>query len=124
MNNKPSYSTFAKRMKTFFIILFFTLGISICKAEETSKMFSLYPVPLKTSKLVVKRNTDNANNIKIAKVELRNLIGKKLQGADFDKNTEEVVFEDMDSYPNGIYVVLAFDSYGKIIESSKFIINR
>lgn len=110
-----------KKTLTILLLLFTQL---LAYAGDDNKMFSLYPVPLKTSKLSVKRNTDNAENGKIATVELRNLIGKKLQSHEFDKNTQEVVFEDMDSYPNGIYVVLAIDGYGKIIETAKFIINK
>lgn len=109
--------------KTLILILLF-LTWQFAFAGEDNKLFSLYPVPLKSSKLSVKRNADNADNAKIATVELRNLIGKKLQSREFDKNTEEVVFEDMDAYPNGIYVVLAIDAYGKIIETAKFIINK
>lgn len=111
-------------MKKFFIIILLLFAQLYTIAGDDAKMFSLYPVPLKSSKLSVKRNTDNAENSKIAKVELRNLIGKKLQSHDFDKNTVEVIFEDMDSYPNGIYVVLALDGYGKIIETAKFLINK
>ena len=109
--------------KTILILLLFITQL-VAFAGDDNKVFSLYPVPLKTSKLSVKLNTDNADHAKIAKVELRNLIGKKLQSHDFDKNTEEVIFEDMDTYPNGIYVVLAIDAYGKIIETAKFIINK
>lgn len=90
-------------------------------AGDENKIFSLYPVPLKTSKLTVKRNIFNND---FTTVELRNLIGKKLQEKEFPKGAEEVSFEDMDTYPNGVYVVLAKDSYGKIIESAKFIINK
>lgn len=111
-------------MKKTLILLCFLCATLRVVAGDDNKMFSLYPVPLKTSKLSVKRNTQNTENSKIAKVELRSLIGKKLQSHDFDKNTEEVIFEDMESYPNGIYVVIALDSYGKIIETAKFIINR
>jgi hypothetical protein len=111
-------------MKKSLLILLLLLTQIFAFAGDEVKMFSLYPVPLKTSRLSVKRNAQNAENSKIAKVELRNLIGKKLQSHDFENNTEEVVFEDMDSYPNGIYVVIALDAYGKIIETAKFIINK
>ncbi len=119
------YSIFAlyEMKKTLFLLLLVIMQL-LAYAGDDNKMFSLYPVPLKSSKLSVKRNTDNADNAKIASVELRNLIGKKLQSHDFDKNAEEVIFEDMDSYPNGIYVILAIDGYGKIIETAKFMINK
>jgi hypothetical protein len=88
---------------------------------DDTKMFSLFPVPLKGSRLSVKLNTASSG---IVGVELRNLIGKKLQEKGFPKGVDEVVFEDMDTYPSGVYVVLAKDGYGKIVEISKFIINK
>ena len=106
----------------------FTLGLLFCLhfsglagSGEDSKMISLFPVPLKGSRLSVKINVPNST---ISGVELRNLIGKKLQEKSFSKGSDEVVLEDMDTYPNGVYVILAKDPYGKIIEISKFIINK
>ncbi|MBK7691934.1 MAG: hypothetical protein IPJ31_12750 [Bacteroidetes bacterium] len=43
----------------------------------------------------MKRNTDHAENGKIAAVETAESYWKKLQSHEFDKNTEEVIFEDM-----------------------------
>lgn len=108
--------------KLYGILLLLLLHLSVSAGNgDDTKMISLFPVPLKGSRLSVKLNVPNST---ISAVELRNLIGKKLQEKPFPKGENEVVLEDMDTYPNGVYVVLAKDSYGKIVEISKFIINK
>jgi hypothetical protein len=104
----------------FFLLLLLNIPAFASGGEE-NKLFSLYPVPLKGSRLSVKLNTGNSG---IIAVELRNLIGKKLQNRQFAQGEIEITFEDMDVYPNGVYVVLGKDIYGKIVEISKFIINK
>lgn len=110
-------------MKGFYIfILLLVLRLPLfASGGDENKLFSLYPVPLKGNRLSVKLNTGNTG---ILAVELRNLIGKKLQDRKFAQGEIEVTFEDMDVYPNGVYVVLGKDVYGKIVEISKFIINK
>lgn len=112
--------TFAVMGRYLVIFLFLCIALKSLAGDD-NKLFSIFPVPLKSSKLTVKRLINNPDFVK---VELRNLIGKKLQEKEFSKGAEEVVLEEMDTYPNGIYVILAVDSYGKIIETAKFIINR
>ena len=108
--------------KIYVLLLLVFLHISaLAVSGEDTKMISLFPVPLKGSRLSVKINV--ANSV-ISSVELRNLVGKKLQEKSFPKGGDEVILEDMDAYPNGIYVILAKDGYGKIVEISKFIINK
>lgn len=99
------------------------MRISLFAGDE-QKLFTLFPIPLKSNTLFVERNKDSKDCMKITQVELRNLIGKRLQSIPFSADLMKVSFDNMDEYPNGIYVVLAFDSYGKIIETSKFIINK
>ncbi|HMN32619.1 MAG: hypothetical protein IT215_01180 [Chitinophagaceae bacterium] len=111
-------------MKKFVSIIFFTLVSLGCFATDEPKLFSLFPIPLKSNYLFVERNKDAIDCMKIVNVELRNLIGKCIQVVPFDPNEMKTVFVEMDSYPNGIYIVLAKDVYGKIIESAKFVINR
>lgn len=110
-------------MRYFFTLLMVTvLHFSVLAGNgDDNKMVSLFPVPLKGSRLSVKLNVPNSA---ISAVELRNLIGKKLQEKTFPKGENEVVLEEMDVYPNGVYVILAKDGYGKIVEISKFIINK
>lgn len=92
---------------------------SVVKADE-GKLFSLYPVPLISNTLTVKVN----NSSTIATFELRTLIGKKLQEKKYNGTESEVVFNDMSQYYSGIYVVVAKDLNGKIVETMKFTINR
>ena len=111
-------------MKKVLFLILFTLCTFCMKATDEPKLFSLFPIPLKTNTLYVERNKDAKDCMKIVKVELRNLIGKRMQSIPFDANEMKVAVIEMDNYPNGIYVILAFDSYGKIIESAKFVINK
>lgn len=103
------------------IFLFLVLNGSLLAGSDDKKLFSLYPVPLKTAVLRVKLNNSYSEPLTI---ELRNLIGRKLQEKTFPVGSDEISFQDMDSYPNGIYVVLAKDAFGKIIESTKFVIEK
>ncbi len=111
-------------MKKVISIIFFTLFTLGCFAADEPKLFSLFPIPLKSNTLFVERNKDAKDCMKIVNVELRNLIGKCIQAIPFDASEMKTAFVEMDSYPNGIYIVLAKDAYGKIIESAKFVINR
>jgi hypothetical protein len=109
-------------MKKFYtIMLFLFMSVSVIAGNDDGKLFYLYPVPLKGNILSVKLNTASAN---ITSIELRNLVGRKLNEKFFAKGSDELMFDDMDSYPNGVYVVIAKDSYGKIVEIAKFIINK
>jgi hypothetical protein len=51
------------------------------------------------------------------------LVGKKLQEKTMIGG-KNIIFQDMDIYPNGLYVIIAKDVNGKILETSKFIINK
>jgi hypothetical protein len=82
-------------------------------------LLSLYPVPLKTNTLFV--SFTQKTDIEI--VELRNLIGRKIQSR-ISRGATQVSFENMSDLPNGIYMVLAKDAFGKIVETQKFIINK
>lgn len=97
------------------------MQLALFAGNNDIKLFSLYPVPLVTPRLTVKMNQ---TSVEVSAFELRNLIGKKLQEKKLPKSAEEVVFEEMDTYPNGIYIILAKDAFGKIIETSKFTIDR
>lgn len=109
-------------MKRILLLIgFVVLSFRVWAGGEDTKLCSLSPVPLSGSKLTVKLNVANSS---VVSVELRNLIGRRLQEKKFPLGGEEVVFEEMSNYPSGIYVVLAKDSFGKIVETSKFIINK
>lgn len=104
----------------------YTLALMILLLAPTAsmaddgKMFSLYPVPLVSNTLTVKVHA----TVPIATFELRSLIGKKLQEKKYNGTEAEVVFTDLSQYYSGIYVVVAKDGNGKIVETMKFTINR
>ncbi len=105
-----------------FLILLFALFLTVrVQAGDDVKLISLYPVPLKTSTLFVKLNQTGSG---INRIELRNLIGKKMQEKSVLSGTDEIYFDDLLAYPNGVYVVIAKNNDGKVLEISKFILNR
>ena len=109
-------------MKKGILIVFITikaLQISFAVGEE-NRLFTLFPVPLTSNTLTVSATSIYTN---IGTIELRNLVGKKLQEKTM-VGGKNVVFQDMDVYPNGLYVIIAKDVNGKILETSKFIINK
>ncbi len=109
-------------MKQIIIVVLLLLnGISAYAMADEGKSVVLSPVPLTGSSLTVKVINPN---VRIERVELRNLIGKKLQEKIFPSGSTQVIMEDMDSYPSGVYMVLSKDSYGKVVEINKFIINK
>lgn len=121
LNNQKLYIFLYQQMKKLYsLLLILLISFSSIAGGEDTKLFSLFPVPLRSSVLKVKLNVAISEPLTI---ELRNLIGKKLQEKTFPKGVDEISFQDM-NYPNGLYVVLAKDAYGKIIESSKFLIDK
>jgi hypothetical protein len=109
-------------MKKGILLLFITLitlQISFAGGED-NRLFTMFPVPLTTSTLTVSPSSTFTN---IASIELRNLVGKKLQEKTMIGG-KNIIFQDMDIYPNGLYVIIAKDVNGKILETSKFIINK
>lgn len=97
------------------------LTINALAGNDDMHLFTMFPVPLNTSKLTIKPTQTLTS---ISTFELRNLVGKKLQEKALPKGAEEVSFTDMNEYPNGLYVIIAKDANGKILETSKLIIQR
>lgn len=109
-------------MRKFIAILYlFILSLHAFAGEDEVRMFSLYPVPLKTSRLFFRVNYSGTG---ITTVEVRNLIGKKIQEKSLPAGVSELSFDNMDANPNGVYVVVAKNANGKVLEISKFILNK
>ncbi len=108
-----------KRLYLFLLIVLF--ATSCMAASDEVKLFSLYPVPLKTSRLSVQINYSGSS---ISSFEIRSLIGKKIQQKNIATGVDVISFDEMDVNPNGLYIVLAKDANGKVLEISKFTINR
>ncbi|WP_118951188.1 T9SS type A sorting domain-containing protein [Taibaiella helva] len=86
------------------------------------RTITVYPIPANTSvnvRLSASLKTD------VEKVEIINLIGRKLtEQTIIDKSTTDITFNNLSEMPQGIYMVVARDKGGKIIQSAKMIINR
>lgn len=94
---------------------------SFFATAQRNTTVTLSPVPLTIDILTVGMKSITAS--KASLVELRNFIGKKLQGAPTDGRSV-VKFTDMLQYPEGVYVVIIKDKNGKFIESRKFTIAK
>lgn len=101
------------------LLALFTINLAVFASD--GKLFSLFPIPLKSSVLKIRFNKYLSAPFS---VELRNVIGRKLFDKSFQAGVDEVSINDMDTYPNGLYVVLVKDAQGKVLESSKFMIER
>ncbi len=109
-------------MKQLYSFLFLVLFAANCMAAgDDVKLFSVYPVPLKTSRLSVQINYSGSS---ISSFEVRSLIGKKIQQKNIAAGADLISFDEMDVNPNGVYIVLAKDANGKVLEISKFTINK
>lgn len=90
-------------------------------SNESINLYT-YPNPVGN-----KLNVKISNNLRqqIYKVEIVNVVGKKLREQQLlDRNTTEVSFNDLDDVPQGVYLVIARDEYGKILQSNKFLISK
>jgi hypothetical protein len=82
---------------------------------------SVYPVPAKTSVYV---RLSQGLKSQVDRMEMVNVIGRKVMEQTIaDKNTTEIVFNNLNSLPKGLYMVIARDKYGKILQSAKMVIN-
>ncbi len=83
---------------------------------------TVYPIPSDTK---INVRFSNTLKEKVARVEIVNVIGKKLREQTIiDKTTTEVSFNNLGDMPQGIYMVIARDEFGKILQSTRLIINR
>jgi len=86
------------------------------------KTITVFPIP--ANNVVNVRLTSSLRN-DIDKVEIVNLIGRKLtEQTIIDRNTTDITFNNLGDMPQGIYMVVARDRAGKIIQSAKMVINR
>jgi hypothetical protein len=86
------------------------------------KTITVFPIP--ANNIVNIRLSSSLRN-DVDKVEIINLIGRKLtEQTIIDKNTTDITFNNLGDMPQGIYMVVARDKSGKIIQSAKMVINR
>lgn len=86
------------------------------------KTITVFPIP--ANNVVNVRLSSSLRN-DVDKVEIINLIGRKLtEQTIIDRNTTDITFNNLGDMPQGIYMVVARDKSGKIIQSAKMVINR
>lgn len=117
---------------SFLLTLIASLGLSSMEAsaqgkENTiisnqDKTITVYPIPANTS-VNVRLSASLKNEVE--KVEIINLIGRKLtEQTIIDRSTTDITFNNLSEMPQGIYMVVARDKGGKIIQSAKMVVNR
>lgn len=104
-----------------------SVSVSAQQGEKTiisnlDRTLTVYPIPANNR---VSVRLSAALRQEVDKVEIVNLIGRKItEQVIIDNNTTEITFNDLGDFPEGIYMVMARDKSGKIIQSSKMVINR
>jgi hypothetical protein len=90
--------------------------------SNQDRTITVYPIP--ANNVVSIRLSSSLRN-DVEKVEIINLIGRKLtEQTIIDKSTTDITFNNLADMPEGIYMVVARDKSGKIIQSAKMVINR
>jgi hypothetical protein len=86
------------------------------------RTLTVYPIPA-NNKVSVRLSANLRADVD--KVEIVTLIGRKVtEQTIIDSNTTEITFNDLGDVAPGIYMVIARDRSGRIIQSSKMVINR
>lgn len=86
------------------------------------RSLTIYPMPANTVAYI--RIAPALRSI-VDKVEIVNIIGRKVtEQSIIDKSTTEVVFTDLGDMPKGMYMVIARDKSGRIVQSAKLILNE
>ena len=86
------------------------------------KTISVYPVPARTTAHI---RLSPALKQDVDKIEIINLIGKKItEQTIIDKNASEIIFSNLGELPQGIYMIITRDKYGKILLSAKMMIDN
>lgn len=97
-------------------------GIENKLITNQDRTLTVYPIPA-NNRVNVRISTGLRADVD--KIEIVNLIGRKVsEQTIIDSNTTEIAFNDLGNFAEGIYMVVARDKSGKIIQSSKMVINR
>jgi hypothetical protein len=85
------------------------------------KTITVYPVPASTVAYI--RLSPSLKN-EVDKVELVNLIGRKIADQPVIDKNAEIVFNNLNEQPAGIYMIIARDKFGKILQSTKLVLGK
>lgn len=107
------------------------LGIYIpVNAQQDNKKFisnesieiTTYPNPVIN---VLNIKLSPALRQQVYKIQIVNIVGKKIREQQvLDRNTTDVAFSDLDDVPQGVYLVIARDEFGKVLQSNKFMLSK
>lgn len=87
-----------------------------------NKKMSVYPTP---SSNYVTISLPPGLREQTAKVEIMDISGRKvLEQKKYDKYTSEITFNNISELPAGVYVVSALDSEGRLLQSTRLIVNK
>jgi len=90
--------------------------------SNQEKTITIYPVPARS---VAHIRLSPALKPDVEKVEIINLIGKKItEQTVIDKSASEIIFSNLGELPQGIYMIITRDKYGKILLSAKMMIDN
>ncbi|MFT4063010.1 MAG: T9SS type A sorting domain-containing protein [Edaphocola sp.] len=90
--------------------------------SNQDRQMTVFPVPANTS---VNVRISAGLRTEVERVEIVSLIGRKItEQSIIDKNTTEVTFNNLADVPQGIYMVVARDKSGRVLQSSKMVVNR
>jgi hypothetical protein len=89
-------------------------------APPTEKFIQLLYTPGNSS-IIIKIIAPNSQ---ITKIEIANLIGRSVRSKPYNNVDDKITMSDLSDLPNGIYLVLAKDKDGKIVDSSKFVLTH
>src|SRR5690606_5339780 len=120
--------------KLFFLGISLVLALSGSSVEVSAqgqehpvltnqdKTITIYPIPANQFATI---RISPSLRAEVEKIEIVNLIGRKMsEQTIMNKQTTEISFTNLNEMPQGIYIVVARDKFGKIVQSAKMIINR
>lgn len=123
--------------KTFTYIIAFLLTLVGLVPAQTSNGHTFeqsYELKVNSKKMVV-YPTPATNYVTIslptglkeytAKVEIMDISGRRvMEQKKFDRSTSEMTFNNISELPAGVYIISAVDQDGRVLQSSRMIINK
>lgn len=123
--------------KTFTYIIAFLLTLVGLVPAQTSNGHTFeqsYELKVNSKKMVV-YPTPATNYVTIslptglkeytAKVEIMDISGRRvMEQKKYDRSTSEMTFNNISELPAGVYIISAVDQDGRVLQSSRMIINK
>jgi hypothetical protein len=97
-------------------------GVERTVLTNQDKTLTIFPIPANNRVTV---RVSQGLRADVDKIQIVNLIGRVIaEQTIIDTNTTEITFNDLSDVAQGIYLVNARDKSGRLIQSSKMVINR